>query len=350
MTQVASTVRGTVLRSRGGRLSFLVDMRALVVCVALAAAALAVGLVGIATGDFPVSVPDVFRTLVGEGTKATDFIVLTLRLPRVLTALLVGAALGVGGAVFQSLSRNPLGSPDIVGFTTGAASGAVVALLVFHAGALVVSGAAIGAGMLTALLVYVLAFRRGVQGYRLVLIGIGISAVLSSVNSYLITRADVTDAQGAAIWLIGSLNGRGWEHVRPVAAALILLLPVVFLLGPRLRLLEMGDDAAKALGVSAERSRLALVVAAVAVTAVATASAGPVGFVALAAPQLARRLTRQPGVGLVTSALMGAFLLVTSDLAAQRLFAPTQLPVGVMTGAVGGVYLAWLLAREWRRS
>ncbi|GAA4985276.1 FecCD family ABC transporter permease [Actinopolymorpha pittospori] len=339
---------GRILRTRNGGLSLRIDSRVLVVCLLILAAALAVCVVSIGTGDFPLSPAEVLRTLTGHGSKATEFVVITLRLPRMLTGLLVGAALGVGGAVFQSLSRNPLGSPDIVGFTTGAATGAVIALLVFHAGAAVVAVAAIVGGLVTALLVYLFAWKRGVQGYRLVLIGIGVSAMLASVNSYLLTRADVRDAQAAAVWLTGSLNGRGWEHVLPVAAALLVLLPILLLFGRRLRLLEMGDDTATALGVPAERSRLILIVVAVAITAVATASAGPIGFVALAAPQVARRLVRAPGVGLVSSALMGAFLLVASDLAAQRLLAPTQLPVGVMTGAVGGVYLAWLLAREWR--
>jgi iron complex transport system permease protein len=158
----------------------------------------------------------------------------------------------------------------------------------------------------------------------------------------------VHDAQSAAVWLTGSLNGRGWEHVQPVSIALLILVPAALFMGRVMSMLEMGDDAATALGVDAERSRLRLIVLAVAMTAVATASAGPVGFIALAAPQLARRLTRRPGVGLLSSLLMGAFLLALSDLAAQRLLAPTQLPVGVMTGAVGGCYLAWLLAREWR--
>jgi iron complex transport system permease protein len=331
-----------------GGLSFRLRARTVAVCLGLALLALVGAAVTLSTGDYPIPLPDVVRALVGDGSQASTFIVVTLRLPRLLTALLVGAALGLGGAVFQSLTRNPLGSPDIVGFTTGAASGALVALLIVKAGPAGVASAAVGGGLATALLVYVLAWKRGVQGYRLVLVGIGVSALLTSVNSYLLTRADVVDAQYAAAWLTGSLNGRGWEHVGPVAAALAVLVPALLLLGRRLRMLEMGDDVAKALGVPVERSRLALIVLAVGVTAVATASAGPVAFVALAAPQLARRLTGEPGVGLVSSALMGSCVLVFSDLAAQRLLAPTQLPVGVMTGAVGGVYLAWLLAREWR--
>lgn len=337
-----------VLRTPGERVSLRYNTRALIVCFAIALAALAVGVVSVSTGDFPIPIPEVLKTLVGQGDQSSGFIILTLRLPRVLTALLVGLALGASGAIFQSLTRNPLGSPDVVGFTTGAATGAVVALLVFQLTSGAVAGAAIAGGLLTALAVYLMAYRRGVQGYRLILVGIGVSAVLVSINSYLLTRAEVTDAQSAAVWLTGSLNGRGWEHVRPVALALLVLVPLTLALTRRMSMLEMGDDAAGALGVSTERSRLALVVAAVALCAVATASAGPIGFVALAAPQLAKRLTRRPGIGIVSSALMGAFVLALADFCAQRLFPATQLPVGVMTGAVGGLYLVWLLAREWR--
>jgi iron complex transport system permease protein len=203
--------------------------------------------------------------------------------------------------------------------------------------------------VITALAVYLLAMKRGGSGYRLVLVGIGIAAMLESANSYLLTRADITDAQAAAVWLTGSLNGRGWEQVRPTAVALAVLLPLAVRLGRDLRILELGDDLGRALGVSAERTRLGAVLVGVGVTAIATAATGPIAFIALAAPQVARRLTNASGPNIVASAFMGAALLVTSDLAAQRLFAPRQLPVGVMTGAVGGLYLAWLLRREWRR-
>ena len=330
------------------RVSFRVDMRTAAACLCMVAATLVVGVFAISTGDYHIPLGEVVRTLLGGGTRSTYFIIETLRLPRVLTAILVGAALGVSGAIFQSLSRNPLGSPDIIGFTTGAATGAVLEILVFHGSTQAIALGAIVGGVATALVVYLLAFKRGVQGYRLILIGIGISAMLASVNSYLLTRANIDDAETAQVWLTGSLNGRGWEHVRPISIALAVLLPAAFLLGRQMRMLEMGDDAAQALGVRAERARLQLLLVGVALTGVAVAAAGPITFVALAAPQLARRLTHAPGVGLLSSALMGMFLLSLSDYAAQRVFPSVQLPVGVATGAVGGVYLAWLLAHEWR--
>ena len=337
----------TALAFRG--LSLRVHMRSLVVCALLLAAMLVAAVVSIGTGDFPLSAGDVVATLVGRGDPASEFIVETLRLPRVLTAVLVGAAFGIAGAIFQSISRNPLGSPDMIGFTVGSVTGAVLVILVIDGTTSQIAAGAIGGGLVTAVIIYVLALRGGVQGYRLVLVGIGVAAVLQAINAYLVARATREDAYEAAHWMIGSVNGRGWEHVAPMAAALAVLVPAALLLARPLALLEMGDDAARALGVSAERSRLALIIVAVGLTAVATASTGPIAFVALAAPQIARRLTRSATPSLIPAAIMGSLLLVTSDLAAQRLLS-IDLPVGVMTGALGGVYLCWLLRSGWRRT
>jgi iron-siderophore transport system permease protein len=335
----------TAIAWRGVR----VHPRTPIVCGALLLVTLAVGVISIGTGDYPLSPGEVIATLVGQGDQASAFIVETLRLPRVLTALLVGGAFGISGAIFQSITRNPLGSPDVVGFTTGSATGGLLVLLALSGSSLQLALGSIAGGLLTATAVYLLSVRHGVQGYRLVLVGIGVMSMLASVNAYLITRATRDDAFAAAHWLVGSLNGRGWEHVWPVAAALALLVPAALLLTRRLAMLEMGDDSARALGVPAERSRLALVFVAVALTAVGTASTGPIVFVALAAPQLARRLTRAAAPSLIAAALMGALLLALSDLFAQRLLSQ-DLPAGVVTGAVGGAYLAWVLWSGWRRA
>ena len=294
-------------------------------------------------------VADILEILDGGGRRADRFILLDLRLPRVSLGLLAGAALAMSGAVFQSLSRNPLGSPDIVGFTTGSATGAVLAIVAFGAGPAGAALAAVGGGLLTALIVYGLAAAGGGAVRRIVLVGIGVSAMLVAVNSYLISRARLDAAQAAAVWLVGTLNGRTWEYVHLLGLALLVLTPLLLLYGRRLQLLEMGDDSAQSLGVRVNRSRLILVLLAVAVCAVATATTGPVAFVALAAPQITRRLTGSPSLQLLPTAVTGALLMVLSDFVAQRLLAPAQLPVGVVTGAVGGVYLAWLLAGQWRK-
>ncbi|HEU5475889.1 MAG TPA: iron chelate uptake ABC transporter family permease subunit [Actinophytocola sp.] len=340
---------GLVIRTPRGGLSVRLRPRSVLVAAVLLLAILAVGVAALTIGDFPMPAADVFRTLFGEGRPGDDFIVNELRLPRLLTGLLVGAALGISGSLFQSLTRNPLGSPDLVGLTVGAASGALIMILVFDGDAYQVAAGAIIGCLITSVVIYLLAYRNGVQGFRLILIGIGISAMLEAVNSYLIIHSTLQQARTAQVWLIGSLNARGWDAVAPVAVALAVLVPLVLRYARRLPMMELGDDAATAVGVPVERTRLVLILISVALCAVATAAAGPVVFVALAAPQLAARLVGGGRPSPIVAGLMGALLLAVSDLAAQRVFAPVQLPVGVATSAIGGVYLAWLIGREWRR-
>jgi iron complex transport system permease protein len=325
-----------------------VDRRSLLVCVALLVIALAVSVVLIGSGDYHISPLDVLRSLTGQGNPGQDFIVRQLRLPRVVVALLVGASLGMAGAAFQTVSRNPLGSPDVIGFGQGSAVGALVVIVLLKGSAYEVALGSIAGGLLTGTAVYLLAWKRGVHGYRLVLVGIGASAVLSAINSYLLVKADIVDAARAVVWITGSLDGRDWTQVWPLLGAAVVLMPILLVSGRALRITEMGDDAASALGVRVERVRLVTVLVAVLLTASATAAAGPISFVALTAPQLARRLTRSPGVALVPSALMGAALLVAADWASQHAFGAGEVPVGVATGVLGGGYLLWLLVSERR--
>ncbi|SDZ29812.1 iron complex transport system permease protein [Micromonospora pattaloongensis] len=343
-------MRTVVLRTPGG-LSLRFRPRALAVGVVCLFVALAVAVVAIGSGDYPMRPGDVLRTLGGAGSAADAFIVNQVRLPRAVTALLAGAALGLAGTVFQSLVRNPLGSPDILGFTQGAATGALAAIVVVGGGTTAVAtGAALG-GIATGAGIYVLAWRQGVHGYRLVLVGVGVATILTGVNGYLLTRTPITDAARAVLWLTGSVDGRGWGDATVLLVALAGAAPVLlFGCGRALRVLEMGDDAAHGLGVRVQPLRLVVLAAAVLLSAAAAAATGPVAFVALAAPQLARRLTRAPGPNLLASLCMGAALLIAADLAGQRLVPGHQLPVGVMTGAVGGAYLVWLLATERRAS
>lgn len=345
LTTSAQVVLPGTVQLRAGRLSVRVHRRTLAVCLALTAVVAAAIAVSVSVGDFPVPLAEVLPAIAGVGDPSSEFIVRTLRLPRAVTGALVGAAFGTSGAVFQSLTRNPLASPDLIGINAGAMAAAVAAIVWLAGSSATISVAALGGASVTAAVMYVLAYRRGVTGYRLVLIGIGVDAVLRAVTSYLLTRADLFEAQQAMVWLTGSLNGRSWDHVVPVVVALAVLLPATLLLGRQLRLLELGDDAARGLGVRVEPARLALVAAAVALAAVATASAGPIAFVALIAPQIARRLARGPGAPLVAAALVGAALVLVADLVARRAFSPTELPVGVVTGLIGAPYLLWLLAR-----
>ncbi|MET9439473.1 iron chelate uptake ABC transporter family permease subunit [Streptomyces sp. NPDC006610] len=335
------------VRSPGG-LSLRLDLRALVVVVLLLVLVLAAGVLLIGTGDFPIAAGDVLRTLFGQGDPGQEFIVNDLRLPRVLVGLLVGASLGLGGALFQSISRNPLGSPDVLGLGQGATAGALVVIVLVSGDARDVTIGALIGGLATGLAIYLLAWKQGVHGYRLVLVGIGMSAIVTAVNGYLLTKADMVDAARAVVWMTGSLSGRDWEQVWPLLWLCAVLVPLVLANARGLRMLEMGDDVSHALGVRVERVRAVLLVAAVLLTAAATAAAGPVSFVALTAPQLARRLTRSPGPNLVPSMCMGAALLLVADWTSQRVFGADQLPVGVVTGVLGGVYLLWLLVTERR--
>lgn len=343
MTAVAEPGRRTV---RIGRVSWVVHRRELIVVGALVAVIAGVGAFALTQGEYRIPLDKLLAAFTGTGSESVVRIVLEWRLPRVVIAVVGGIALGLSGAIFQSITRNPLGSPDIIGFNSGAFTGALIVTLVVGGNyAAMVSGALIG-GLATALVVYLLAWSRGVQGFRLIVIGIAISAVLNAFNDYLQLRADLNAAIAAASWGMGSLADLGWQDVVPVTIAVAVLVPILALMSRRLGMLEFGDDIASALGIPVERTRLLLLVIGVALTATVTAVAGPIVFVALAAPQLARRLTRSAGITLVPSAAMGAALLLVSDVVAQRIIAPAALPVGAVTVTLGGIYLIALLITQ----
>ncbi|WP_236792114.1 iron chelate uptake ABC transporter family permease subunit [Amycolatopsis sp. GM8] len=323
-------------------------VRSIVYSVVTLAAALVIGFAALLTGSYHLSPGAVLDVLAGGGSGTDQFIVVGQRLPRITAALVVGGALGIAGALFQSVSRNPLGSPDIIGFTTGSASGALVSILVAGTGGLRTGIGAILGGIATAALVYVLAIVRGARGQRLIMAGIAVGAMLASLNDYLLTRADQNQAEVAKLWLFGSLNGITWPAALPLICALPVLLAGTLPLVRPLRLLELGDDKAATVGVRVGRTRFFALLLGVLLTAGAIATAGPIGFLALAAPQLTRRLTRSAGITVLPSALTGAALLCAADLAAQQVLAPFELPVGLVTGALGGIYLMWLLTTRQR--
>jgi iron complex transport system permease protein len=313
--------------------------------------------VNVGRGEFPISVGQVLEVFAGGGDAAQQFIVLDLRLPRALTGALVGAALGIAGAITQAIARNPLASPDILGITMGS-SAAAVAVIVLGSGTgtlgSVASGvstpvAALAGGLGTALLIYALAYRRGIDGYRFVLVGIGVNAVLLSAISYLLMQAKISDAARATVWLNGSLNGRGWEHVRPIALALAILVPLALILVFTLGALQHGDDTARGLGVRVNLARSVLLLVAVGLAAVATSSAGPIAFIALVAPQAALRLVRSSRPPLLASMTIGAALTLGADVVARTMLGPVELPVGIVTAVIGAPFLLYLLARGSRK-
>ncbi|MEM9612578.1 MAG: iron chelate uptake ABC transporter family permease subunit [Actinomycetota bacterium] len=331
---------------RAGPVSLRIDRRALATALILVSLIATLALWSISVGEFPVPLADVISHLRGDPSPDSEYIIGRLRLPRVLTGVLVGASFGLSGAVVQSLTRNPLGSPDVLGLDAGAAVGAVFVIVFLNGSGAAVAGGAVVGGMATAVLIYLAGGRGRVAATRLVLVGIGVGAVARAGVELMLTRAASFEIQRAMVWLTGSLNGRSWVHVRSVALAMIVLVPLIMLGQRRLATLEFGDDVAAGLGVPLGRTRSSLLLAAVALTAVAVAAAGPIGFVALIAPPIARRLVRGATVALATSALVGALLVVAADLAARRAFAPTELPVGLMTAAIGAPYLLWLIQRR----
>jgi iron complex transport system permease protein len=283
----------------------------------------------------------------GGITEADAFVINQLLLPRILTAVLAGSALALAGAAFQSVTRNPLGSPDVLGFTQGAATGALVGILSFGGGVVAVAASAWIGAVGCAVAVYLVARRGGVTGgAKLILVGIGIAAILSGVNEYLITRANIVDAAAASLWITGSLDGSSWPSVVILAVATALLVPPILLAARSLRILELGDDLATGLGLRGERVRLLTLTAAVLLAATAASQTGPVAFVALCAPHLARGLTRRTGPNLVPTLLLGAALMQWADYLAQHAIPSRELPVGVVTGVLGGGYLVYLLAHQ----
>jgi iron complex transport system permease protein len=334
---------------RIGSLSARASWRAVTVVTSLLIAAVVVAVLAIGVGKYTVAPADVLGVLLGTNTSFDRVVVLEWRMPRMLMALLIGAALGVSGAIFQALTRNPLGSPDIIGVNTGAYTGALIVIVGLGGGYYAVAAGALIGGLVTAVAVYALSYRHGVAGYRLIVVGIAVSAVVSSVNQWIVLKIDLHTAVTASVWQQGTLSGLSWEQVLPMTVCLLVAAAVLVALGPQLPVLQMGDDAAGALGVRPDRTRLAYLVAGVGLVAVACAAAGPVSFIALAAPQIARRLTASPGVGLIPSAAMGAVLLLVSDVLAQQLFSGSELPVGAVTVSLGGIYLIYLLISQARQ-
>lgn len=335
-TAAIAAVRGPRL-ARRRRYTLLVG-GLLVAIVALAA-------VDLSVGDLTVSVPDIVRTLLGDGTKFTDFLVLDLRLPRVVLALTAGAALALAGAIFQALLHNPLASPDILGITGGASVGIAVGSLLLGWSGLALSGLAAAGAITVAVLVYLLAWDGTLAGNRFVLVGIGMAFIVSSVLGYLLTRADIQQAQVALAALVGGVGNATAGGNAITAVSLGVLVVAVAFAAPSLRVLQLGDETADGLGVPADRRRRLLLGLAVLLAAAGVAGAGPLAFVAFMSGPIARRLLRDGSPALLPSALTGSLLVLLADVVSVHLVpGGAQLPAGVLTGAIGAPYLLWLLA------
>ncbi|MCX4510902.1 iron chelate uptake ABC transporter family permease subunit [Streptomyces sp. NBC_01619] len=319
--------------------------RLVVVSLVLAAAGFLAFCFGMTFGDIPFTVTEVMQAVVGTGDPGTVLIVEELRLPRATAALLVGIAFGISGALFQTMTLNPLASPDMIGITQGAGAAVVAGIVLGQDAGLSTQTLGLLGALAAALLAYALAWKRGTTGYRIVLVGIGVAWICTSITDYLMARGGQFQAQAALGWLVGNLNGRGWDQVGPLAAAMAVLVPASLLLGRRLRTLQLGDDVARGLGTAVQPVRLAVLLTGVGLVAFGTAAAGPVAFVALAAPQIAQRLARTAWPPPVASGLTGALIVLVADLIARKLISGTELPVGIVTGVLGAPVLLWLLVR-----
>lgn len=299
-------------------------------------------------GQSFIPLPTVLRVLTGDDVPGAGFTIMALRLPRAAIALLAGGCLGLGGAAFQSMLRNPLASPDIIGISAGASAAAVFAIVVLSLRGAQVSLLAVVAALAVALLIYALSWRRGVAGARLILIGIGVAAMLQGATAYLLTQAPGWPLQEALRWMTGSLNGVRLAQALPLAVALALGGGTLLHFRHDLEVMRMGDDMATGLGVRLSLARLCIMVAAVGLVASATAVAGPVAFVAFLSGPVASRLFRHHGSMLLPAAMIGALLMLAADFTGQFLL-PSRYPVGIVTGMVGAPWLLALLIRDTRR-
>lgn len=329
----------------------VIHSRIIVVNVVLVLAAVLAFAASITIGDHPITLEKVFEVFMGGGTRLQRTVVLKWRLHRAVAAVAVGLALGLAGALTQSVTRNPLASPDVLGISQGASACAVTIIVLGSGtmGAVSLPVAALIGSTLAAVVIWLLGSRRGMDTFRLVLSGIMITALLQSYITWLLLRADISDAAIAKTWLTGSLVASSANRNLPVLLVLALIMPTIGYMAFQLRAMTLGDDMAAGLGVSVDKHKALFLLVSVVLTAVAVSAAGPIGFVAFVAPQLAMRLTGTPTPPLVGSALCGAALLAVADLVA-RAGLPVELPVGLVTSAIGGAFLVYLLIQTNRKS
>lgn len=354
-TPLRPTVAHVTVRTRvlSGRIPARSAGVALVALIAVAASFVW----SVSVGDFRIQVDEIIAVLTGGGDETNRFIITELRVPRAAVGVVVGACLGLSGALFQTFARNALASPDVLGITDGASVGALFVIVMGSSGGVLssgvnsfgVTGASLAGALFAAVMLYLLAWRRGIDGTRLVLVGIGLQAIFISGVSYLLSRAEIFDLPAALAWLSGSLADRGWHEAAPAIWAFVILAPVALALTRTLRALQLGDDSARGLGVQLQLAQGAVLLVAVCLAAFAVSAAGPIDFVAFVVPQIALRLVGGSRPPLITSALLGALLVLVADTA-TRAYLPYELPVGVVTAMIGAPYLLWLLLRANRKA
>lgn len=332
----------------GEWLSVPVRRRSLAVAAIVVAGILVSAVLTLTLGRLGIALPDLVPAILGSSSGPDRIVLGVFRGPRLVVAVAAGAAFGIAGTLFQTVTRNPLGSPDVIGLTAGASAGAAAFGLLWPGILPLPVGALLGA--LSAMLLVWLGTGKGFTSpARMLLIGIGVSAMSLAFVQFVITRAGLEQATVLATYLNGSLASRSWTDAAIIWASVAVLLPCALLLSRRLQLMEMGDDQADSLGARSGQTRLLAIFVAIGLATAAVSVAGPIAFIALTAPQIARRLSRSAGPNVVLSALMGAFLLTLADVLAQQLPFEVQLPVGVLTAILGGIYLGYLLVAQWKK-
>ena len=333
-----------------GRRSVLITPRHVIVGLILLALSLAVAVASLRLGKFPVTAQEVIDALQGQGRKIVQVVVVKWKLPRIVLGLVAGLALGVAGALFQTITRNPLGSPDLIGFSTGAQTGILVSVLLLPGSMLSASLASFIGGAAVGTVTYLVSLRGGFTGLRFILVGIAISSMLVSVNRWLLVRVDDDEGLGALKAITGTLGAARWPVVAPTCLAIGVTVALILLASRHLQVLSLGEQVATILGSPTRRASAVLILLGTVLVAVVTMAAGPIGFVALVAPHLARLLTGSPQSPLLVSGLTGSLLMVGADLLSQLVL--ESMPVSVVTNAVGGLYLmvALTVAARGRRS
>lgn len=335
------------LRYRGFSRRF--SLAGLTRLLAALAFTLLVMLGSLALGKVNLSPATLFDVLFGQADQRLVFIVEQLRMPRLALAALVGAALAVSGLILQSIIRNPLASPDLLGITSGASAAAVIYLSFFSValGAQFLPLAAISGAGLAALAIYLLAWNQGASPLRLVLIGVGVSALLAAVTTFILVFSPLTTTLSAYVWLTGSVYGASWPEPRALAGWLVVVLPLLVLLARQVRVQQLDDDLAQGIGVRVQWLRAGLLLVSVALAGLAVAWGGAIAFVGLIAPHIAKRLVPPGFAGqALMSALMGANLVMLADLAGRTLFLPLDLPAGIFVAVLGTPFFLYLLINQ----
>lgn len=281
----------------------------------------------------------------GQGEPMHVFLVQELRLQRLMAGLMTGAAFGIGGCLLQTLARNRLATPGIIGIDDGATAFAVASIVAVPT-TLAPSMLALVGATTAAALAFGLSAGAGARGYRFIVVGIAVGAIFGALTNLMLARADIDAANLAYPWTVGSLNARPTQAIWLLGIGLLVALPLVKYLGRTLTLMRFSDSVAIGLGVRLAAMRMLTLVTTVVLTALAVAVAGPVGLIALAAPEMARYLNGHRGVPVLCSALTGALLMTCADLVGRTWLAPIEIPVGVITAIVGGPYLLWILLRQ----